>query len=145
MPLSEVVVFRSLTPRKWCDTLFLPLFQLARMRLCPPPIFMSISGPQSLHSEDGRSMVLRNDGILPPHYTVSQWRWQRLESSSSWELQMSHIRLDLVTVVIFGGGLALYNRSSSSDSSSGTSSRGSTSSSSSGSSKFHGAPSFLRG
>jgi len=35
----------------------------------------------STHPENGGSIVLRNVGILPQHYTVSQTRRPRLESS----------------------------------------------------------------
>jgi hypothetical protein len=38
-------------------------------------------GPWWLHPEDGASMDLRNVGILPQHYTVSQPRRPRLVSS----------------------------------------------------------------
>jgi hypothetical protein len=37
-----------------------------------PPISLSTSTPQRLHPEDGDSMVLRNDGILPQHYGALQ-------------------------------------------------------------------------
>jgi hypothetical protein len=37
--------------------------------------------------EDGGSMVLRNVGILPQHYTASQPRRPRLESTSSWKVR----------------------------------------------------------
>jgi hypothetical protein len=44
----------------------------------------------SFWSEDGGSMVLRNAGILPRHYTASQRRRPRLEFSTPWELQISY-------------------------------------------------------
>jgi len=42
-----------------------------------------------LHPEDGGSMVLRNVGILPQHYTASQRRKSRLESLPPWKFQNS--------------------------------------------------------
>jgi hypothetical protein len=42
------------------------------------------------HPEDGDSTVLRNVGILPQHYTASQPRRPRLESSSLWKSQISY-------------------------------------------------------
>jgi len=43
-----------------------------------------------LHPEDGGSMVLRNVGILPWHYTASHPRRPRLESSPPRRPQISH-------------------------------------------------------
>jgi len=45
--------------------------------------------PFSLHFEDGGSRVLRNVPIPQHHYTASQHRRLRLESSSSWKHQIS--------------------------------------------------------
>jgi hypothetical protein len=47
----------------------------------------------NLHPEDGSSMVLRNAGILPQHYTASQPRRTPLESSilkmeAAWSSEM---------------------------------------------------------
>jgi hypothetical protein len=42
-----------------------------------------------LHPKDRSSMALRNVGILPQHYTTSQPRRQRLESSPPWKHQIS--------------------------------------------------------
>jgi len=38
----------------------------------------------SFHPEDGGSMELRNVGFLPQHYTTSQLRRTRLETSPPW-------------------------------------------------------------
>jgi hypothetical protein len=50
----------------------------------------SLLPPTSLHSEDGGSMDLWNFGILPQHYTTSQLRRLRLETSPLWKPQNSH-------------------------------------------------------
>jgi hypothetical protein len=42
-------------------------------------------------NEDGGSMILRNVGILPQRYTMSGPRKPRLESSSPWKPQTSHL------------------------------------------------------
>jgi len=48
--------------------------------------------------EDGGSMVLRNDGILPQHYTASQPRRPRLESKSVVDLTL---HVTLLSEIIF--------------------------------------------
>jgi len=41
--------------------------------------------PSRFLLEDGNSMVLRNTGILPHHYTASQpWRWRQYGPPKSW-------------------------------------------------------------
>jgi hypothetical protein len=44
-----------------------------------------------IHPEDGGSKALRNADILPQHYTVSQPRRPRLESSQPWKPKTSHL------------------------------------------------------
>jgi len=45
----------------------------------------------SLHPEDGGSMVLWEVGILSQHYTASEPRRPRLESSPLWEPKILHL------------------------------------------------------
>jgi hypothetical protein len=52
---------------------------------------ISYHNPTRRHNpEDGGSMDLWNVDILPQHYTMSQPRRPRLESSSPWKLQISY-------------------------------------------------------
>jgi hypothetical protein len=49
------------------------------------------------HPENGGSMVLRNGGVLPSHYMVSQFRRPRLESSAAWKPQNSLVTMTFVS------------------------------------------------
>jgi len=54
---------------------------------------MTLQHPYSINfnPEYGDIVVLTNDGNLPYNYTASQYRRQRLESSSPWKPQISRI------------------------------------------------------
>jgi hypothetical protein len=58
------------------------------------------SNTLNLHSEDGGSKILRNVGILPHHYTASQPRRARLESSSPWKTQIPQQRTRFESVYL---------------------------------------------
>jgi hypothetical protein len=55
--------------------------------------YQHFGGPRCLHlqGENGGNKALRNSGILPHHYTVSQPRRPRSYSSPPWKLHISHV------------------------------------------------------